>query len=544
MKKFLCLLSGCALGIIAQAQTYFSDDFSSGNLNNWTLVDSDGDGANWVLTNVNDGIQNRHVTSASWHSAQQNPSGALTPDNWMISSAIDLTSATAPLNLEWRVYSVDPDWPAENYSVYVNTSNDIATMTTDGSIHTEVLTASNGYMFRSVDLSAYVGQTVYVAFRHHNVSDMFRMNIDDVTVKSINNDDLKVRAITIDSSIEGDRTFQVVISNEGVNQQTQFDLDWSFNGSQTTTINQTGLSLNYGDFHIIEIPVNGTVAANNIPFVATITTSDDDDSNNSLTQNFNIALPIRQYIATDSHGEDFNLYNSLSSGQAIILDFMASWCGPCESSTPEISAMVQNNGSGEGRVQALAISVEQTDNNSVLNNLDWNGGFYSYPKFAYTAENNAQYYHYGVNHDFNSGGSIPFFVMICPNVTDPGRSEIVKVDVGYGNGMFVAYQSALDACPSATLSIDINEEELETTLSVYPNPAKESATVSFNADAENTSVEVINSLGQTVYSVELGSVMGQNEVNIPTSELAEGLYFVNVKNSNGSTATARLSVVK
>lgn len=538
MKKFLCLLSGCALGISAQAQTYFSDDFSSGNLNNWTLVDSDGDGNDWYVLNFNDGIQNDHATSASYAGS------ALNPDNWMVSQAIDLTSATGTVFLTWKVYGQDQAWPAENYSVYVNTSSDVNTMITDGNAFTEVLTTSNGYMFRSIDISSHVGETVYIAFRHHNVSDEFRINLDDIEVMSVAANDLKVSNVLIDNSIEGDRTFQIIVTNNGTNPVSAFDLDWSFNGGSATTVSPTGLNLEFGDSYTIEVPVNGTVAANNIPFVATITTSDDDDSNNSLTQNFNIVLPIRQYIATDSHGEDFNLYNSLSSGQAIILDFMASWCGPCESSTPEISAMIQNNGSGEGRVQALAISVEQTDNNSVLNNLDWNGGFYSYPKFAYTAENNAQYYHYGVNHDFNSGGSIPFFVMICPNVTDPGRSEIVKVDVGYGNGMFVAYQSALDACPSATLSIDINEEELETTLSVYPNPAKESATVSFNADAENTSVEVINSLGQTVYSVELGSVMGQNEVNIPTSELAEGLYFVNVKNSNGSTATARLSVVK
>lgn len=111
-----------------------------------------------------------------------------------------------------------------------------------------------------------------------------------------------------------------------------------------------------------------------------------------------------------------------------------------------------------------------------------------------------------------------------------GAGKIILLDVQFGN--------------TANPTADIHENEAVETMNVYPNPAKESATVSFNADAENTSVEVINSLGQTVYSVELGSVMGQNEVNIPTSELAEGLYFVNVKNSNGSTATARLSVVK
>ena len=36
----------------------------------------------------------------------------------------------------------------------------------------------------TADLSAYAGQTVYIAFRHYNVTDMFRLNLDDVEVYS------------------------------------------------------------------------------------------------------------------------------------------------------------------------------------------------------------------------------------------------------------------------------------------------------------------------------------------------------------------------
>ena len=34
----------------------------------------------------------------------------------------------------------------------------------------------------TASLNAYVGQTVYIAFRHYNVTDMFRLNLDDVEV--------------------------------------------------------------------------------------------------------------------------------------------------------------------------------------------------------------------------------------------------------------------------------------------------------------------------------------------------------------------------
>ena len=34
----------------------------------------------------------------------------------------------------------------------------------------------------TVYLTQYTGQTVYIAFRHHNISDMFRLNLDDVEI--------------------------------------------------------------------------------------------------------------------------------------------------------------------------------------------------------------------------------------------------------------------------------------------------------------------------------------------------------------------------
>tara|TARA_R110002049_G_scaffold29833_7_gene101581 strand:+ start:278 stop:478 length:201 start_codon:yes stop_codon:yes gene_type:complete len=46
------------------AQTYFSDDFSSGNLDSWTLTDSDGDNNNWYVANL-EAVQAEHATSAS-----------------------------------------------------------------------------------------------------------------------------------------------------------------------------------------------------------------------------------------------------------------------------------------------------------------------------------------------------------------------------------------------------------------------------------------------------------------------------------------------
>jgi hypothetical protein len=38
----------------------------------------------------------------------------------------------------------------------------------------------NSFAERSLDISGAAGQEIYVGFRHYNITDMFRLNIDDV----------------------------------------------------------------------------------------------------------------------------------------------------------------------------------------------------------------------------------------------------------------------------------------------------------------------------------------------------------------------------
>lgn len=520
------------------AQTYFEDDFSGAITTNWNLTDSDGDSDNWA-TFDSQGPQGIVATSASWDGNV----GPLTPDNWMISNAIDLSTATGTTALSWMVMAQDQAYPAENYSVYVGTSNTIADFIANGSDFNEVMVATNDeYVGRNIDLTTFNGGTVYVAFRHHDVTDAFRINIDDVKVSKLVSDDLSLNAITVDSGMAGDRTFSIVVKNTGANPVTAFDLEYSFDGGSIVTENVTGINLTNSQSHTIDVQING-VTTGSKDFTAEITTTDDNTANNSLTKTFDFAPPVPQYIGTDTEGETFDLHARLANGQAIVLDFMASWCGPCETSTPALSEFVENNGSGTGKVEALAISVEQTDNAAVLNGLNWNGGFYEYPKFPYTVSNNNTYYHYAMNHGFNTEGSIPFFVMICPNVTDPEMSTIIKQDVGYGAGMFNSYQTALDQCPTATMDvIELSQEEIN--FNVYPNPSNSVVNVEFELKNQNdVTVSIMNTVGQTVASNNLGKVSGVQTTQLDVSSLESGMYIVRIKTANGEQ-TKRISVIR
>ena len=81
-------------------------------------------------------------------------------------------------------------------------------------------------------------------------------------------------------------------------------------------------------------------------------------------------------------------------------------------------------------------------------------------------------------------------------------------------------------------------------LMAFPNPTSDDANITFTAETSNASIQVINALGQVVYTTSLGAVNGTQVVNIPSEKLSGGLYMINVSTAEGVVSTTRLSVVK
>lgn len=191
MKKITLLFSfafAFAYGVNAQ-NIMWSDNFDDEDISDWTLVDSDGDGNNWGdVFVINDGtgtpVTPISLISRSW---QTNP---LTPDNWITSSAIDLTTAGGTITLEYVTQVAAASWDEEHYSVFVSTTNDINLIPSDPNTIelTETLgdTGDTGAPTpKSVDISALSGESaVYVTFRHWNVTDMDFISIDDVLINA------------------------------------------------------------------------------------------------------------------------------------------------------------------------------------------------------------------------------------------------------------------------------------------------------------------------------------------------------------------------
>ena len=146
----------------------YTQDFNATPLC-WSAIDADGDGYNWYL----------YSGTIQSESYSNDASSALTPDNWLITPQFAIPS-TGSYEVTWTATAQDQSWPAEHYGVYVSTT------TADSTANFTMLqewTLSTGIFNPVIDLSAYAGQNIYIALRHFNCTDMFRLSIDDFIVR-------------------------------------------------------------------------------------------------------------------------------------------------------------------------------------------------------------------------------------------------------------------------------------------------------------------------------------------------------------------------
>ncbi len=148
---------------------------------NWTLIDADGDGYCWEIATSTDGSYRVHSGNSVLASASYvNDYGVLYPDNWAFSPPIKLDEADNKLSF-W-VIGQDPSWAAEHFAAYISTSIDVEEASASMLVESN---SSSEYEEYVADIpEAFNGKVVFIAFRHFNVSDMFRLNLDDVTVTS------------------------------------------------------------------------------------------------------------------------------------------------------------------------------------------------------------------------------------------------------------------------------------------------------------------------------------------------------------------------
>jgi hypothetical protein len=72
---------------------------------------------------------------------------------------------------------------------------------------------------------------------------------------------------------------------------------------------------------------------------------------------------------------------------------------------------------------------------------------------------------------------------------------------------------------------------------IMPNPVSNNMTLEFTMlNTADANISIVNALGQQVQQVTNGSFSGTNVIDVNTSELASGVYFVNIITNEGATS--------
>lgn len=139
--------------------------------------------------------------------------------------------------------------------------------------------------------------------------------------------------------------------------------------------------------------------------------------------------------------------------------------------------------------------------------------------------------------DSTFAGHTRLGMFAAPAVADLNGDGWIEVLVGNSAGG-VAFYNGVNP-----LNVSITEASITTqTILLYPNPANDLLTVAFDkTQAKGTyQISIVDMTGRTVFT---GNYQGQAQVSIPLTAIANGLYTLVVKGSNG-IAAKKLVVTK
>ena len=157
--------------------TNIYETFENGIPSTWTNIDADGDGYRWENTLALSSGEESDPYPCAMSASYRNDVGALTPDNYLVSPRITIPNGAI---LTYQVGGIDANYYAEHYTVYVGTVN-YGTFYPTATLLSEYVPSVDPTT-RTINLSAYAGQNLSIAFRHHNITDMYYMTIDNVIV--------------------------------------------------------------------------------------------------------------------------------------------------------------------------------------------------------------------------------------------------------------------------------------------------------------------------------------------------------------------------
>ena len=251
-----------------------------------------------------------------------------TPDDYLVTPQIHLGPSSC---LSWKAAKAY-DYPVFNdelYSVMVSTTGANASgFQANPPLHT-TLETSAFWTEHSIDLSAYAGQDVHIAFWHHTQGNGYTLSLDDIRIAQPANVDAKISSVSVNDMIHpgSSVTISGELYNGGFNVITSTVLHWTVNNGVVHDFPLTGIS----------VPQNSSV---NFNFPQTW--------NASSTGTYLLRIWADQLNGTtDQYNDNDTLskYIFVSTKQRKVLqeEFTQASCPPCFIHNPDYDILLAQN---------------------------------------------------------------------------------------------------------------------------------------------------------------------------------------------------------
>ncbi|MBK6522633.1 MAG: choice-of-anchor D domain-containing protein [Sphingobacteriaceae bacterium] len=123
-------------------------------------------------------------------------------------------------------------------------------------------------------------------------------------------------------------------------------------------------------------------------------------------------------------------------------------------------------------------------------------------------------------------GSITFSVQFTPSAIGSRSTTIVLASNDFDEDY---YQYKIEGNGLSTVGLNEVANEIENVI-LFPNPTNEMATLKINSEkAEHVTVTIIDIQGKQVMQLEKDIAKGEQLINIQTTTLSNGNYFVKTK---------------